>query len=232
MNIVVQSEVVIFKLLVFVITQTENAALQSVGIKNSLYEIPGLGNQPVMIKAIPGIENYQSDIFEVYAEPYLQNLYTKAAIAILQAEAENGITGEIMFIQRDPPLGPTLITGNITGLPAGKHGFHIHQSGDLRQGCEKIGGHFNPYLLRHGAPFDPIRHVGDLGNIEAGEDGKVEIRFVDPLISLTGGPRGVVGRSLVVATNEDNLGVDGTADSLLNGQSGKPLACGVIAYIR
>lgn len=72
MNIVVQSEVVIFKLLVFVITQTENAALQSVGIKNSLYEIPGLGNQPVMIKAIPGIENYQSDIFEVYAEPYLQ----------------------------------------------------------------------------------------------------------------------------------------------------------------
>ncbi|XP_023012315.1 superoxide dismutase [Cu-Zn] [Leptinotarsa decemlineata] len=219
-------------LLAIVINGGDNAALQSVGVKNSLYEVPGLGNRPLMIKAFPGVENFQSDLFEVYAEPYTYDLRAQVAVAILQGEAESDVKGEIMFIQNHPPIGPTLITGNITGLAAGKHGFHIHQSGDLRQGCEKIGEHFNPYLFQHGAPFDPIRHVGDLGNVEAGDDGTAEVNTVDPLISLSGGPRGVVGRAIVVTTEADDLGRGGTADSLTNGQSGKPLACGVIAFIR
>lgn len=157
-----------------------------------------------------------------------------------------------MFIQNHPPTGPTIITGNITGLPAGKHGLHIHQSGDLRNGCEKLGGHFNPFFvsntlnffkgyfwirfffpqLRHGAPSEPLRHVGDLGNVEAGEDGVAEVNVLDPLVSLSLGPRGIVGRALVVTADPDDLGLGGTADSLLNGQSGRPLGCGVIAYVR
>nr|ALR99799.1 putative extracellular copper/zinc superoxide dismutase [Phaedon cochleariae] len=210
----------------------DNAALQAIGVKNSLYDIPGLGERPLMIKAYPAVENYQSDLYEVYAEPYTYDLRAQAAIVVLQGEGENDVKGEIMFVQQHPPIGPVLIRGNITGLPAGRHGFHIHQSGDLRQGCDKLGGHFNPYLLRHGAPTDPIRHAGDLGNVEAGEDGKAEIRIVDPLVSLSGGPRGVVGRALVVTAEVDDLGRGGTADSLTNGQAGKALACGIIAYIR
>lgn len=77
----------------------------------------------------------------------MQDLHTISAVAVLQPEGESGINGEIVFLQRHPPAGPTLIRGNITGLPAGKHGVHIHQAGDLRQGCEKLGEHFNPYLV-------------------------------------------------------------------------------------
>ncbi|CAH1181670.1 unnamed protein product [Phyllotreta striolata] len=139
----------------FLVTGTEGASLQSIGVKNTLYELPGLGNRPVLIKTIPGIENYRSDIFEVYMEPYLQDLNTRVAVVLLQGVADSGVAGELMLVQQDPPFGPTLITGNVTGLPAGKHGLHVHQSGDLRQGCEKIGGHFNPYLV-NGDILDPL----------------------------------------------------------------------------
>lgn len=74
--------------------------------------------------------------------------------------------------------------------------------------------------------------MGDLGNIEVGEDGTVEFNIVDPLLSLMGGRRGIVGRSIVISTNPDDLGRGGTAESLVNGDSGKPIACGVIAYIK
>lgn len=141
-----------------------------------------------------------------------------------------------------------MVTGNLTGLPAGKHGVHIHQAGDLRQGCEKLGGHYNPYLVtcslkkatifmikcfqaQHGGPQDGLRHVGDLGNLEAKEDGSAEFNLIDPLLSLVGG-RSIVGRAIVITESEDDLGRGGTADSATTGSAGKPIACGVIAYIK
>ena len=42
--------------------------------------------------------------------------------------------------------------------------------GNLTNGCVTAGAHYNPYGLTHGGPSDEIRHVGDLGNIKAGED--------------------------------------------------------------
>ena len=70
-----------------------------------------------------------------------------SAIALLQGDGESAVKGEIVFVQRHPPVGPVTIRGNITGLPAGKHGLHIHQAGDMRQGCEKLGQHYNPFLV-------------------------------------------------------------------------------------
>lgn len=71
-----------------------------------------------------------------------------------------------------------------------------------------------------------------MGNIEAGENGVAEVNFIDPLVSLSSGTRGVVGRCLVVTADPDDYGRGGSADSLNTGMSGKPVACGVIAYIR
>lgn len=86
--------------------------------------------------------------------------------------------------------------------------------------------------MQHGGPVDPIRHVGDLGNLKVSDDGSVELNYVDPIVSLSGGPRGVVGRAVVITADEDNLGRGGTADSLIEGDSGKAIACGIIAYVR
>jgi len=61
------------------------------------------------------------------------------------------------------------------------------------------GPHFNPFGKTHGAPNDDVRHVGDLGNIEAPGSSVTKIQFNDPIISLTG-PLNIIGRTLVVST--------------------------------
>lgn len=68
-------------------------------------------------------------------------------MAVIEGDDESDIKGELIFLQKRPPVGPAVIRGNIIGLPPGKHGFHIHQSGDLRQGCQKLIQHFNPFQV-------------------------------------------------------------------------------------
>ena len=63
------------------------------------------------------------------------------------------------------------IEGQFKGLAPGLHGFHIHQFGNLLKGCATAGPHYNPGKVDHAGPEDSSRHVGDLGNVEAGEDG-------------------------------------------------------------
>ena len=52
------------------------------------------------------------------------------------------IGGSIVFRRRDSEY--LQVSGSITGLSPGLHGFHVHTRGDLRQGCTSLLGHFNP----------------------------------------------------------------------------------------
>lgn len=71
-----------------------------------------------------------------------------------------------------------------------------------------------------------------MGNIEALESGTASINIIDNFISLSGGPKGIVGRAVAITSDEDDLGSGENAESIVHGNSGKPLACGVISYIR
>ncbi|KAG6533164.1 hypothetical protein ZIOFF_007030 [Zingiber officinale] len=72
------------------------------------------------------------------------------AVAILGNS--EGVKGTIYFVQEGD--GPTTITGSITGLKPGLHGFHVHALGDTTNGCMSTGPHFNPTGKEHGAPED------------------------------------------------------------------------------
>ena len=79
----------------------------------------------------------------------------------------------------------------------------------------------------HGGPFDPERHVGDLGNIAANASGVADISSTDIRISLHG-PNSIIGRALVVHNGTDGFGRGGTDESRRTGNAGGGVACGVI----
>ena len=164
----------------------------------------------------------------------------KKAVCVL-TNNEPGIQGFIEFNELNNNL--LEIKVNISGLQEGFHGFHIHQTGDLRKGCSSLCSHFNPYHTTHGDILDNKmnRHIGDLGNIYADEQGIVNMKFYDKLIKLKG-ICNIVGRSVVVHDLEDDLGRGGKdnkgnildkkvhKESLKTGNAGKRIACGVIGW--
>ncbi|CAB3405230.1 unnamed protein product [Caenorhabditis bovis] len=152
---------------------------------------------------------------------------TSRAVAVLRGENVNGT----IWLSQKSETDPVHLTGEISGLSPGLHGFHVHQYGDSTNGCVSAGPHFNPHGKTHGGPTSEIRHAGDLGNVEAGADGVAKIDIVDSQISLTG-LTSVIGRSIVVHAGQDDLGQgvgDKAEESKKTGNAGARAACGVVA---
>lgn len=145
------------------------------------------------------------------------------AVCMIHGDVE----GEIEFIQ-DVPSDNVRVVGYLRNLPRGNHGMHIHEFGDVTNGCTSAGEHFNPHHRNHGGPNDAERHVGDLGNVYSCGSGTVAIiDMVDNVITLFG-PHNVLGRSLVVHAMEDDYGKGDNDLSKVTGNSGSRLGCGVI----
>ncbi|KAK0216453.1 superoxide dismutase [Armillaria nabsnona] len=155
-----------------------------------------------------------------------QGPHSSQATVVLRGVTVNG---NVIFRQ-DQSDRPVQISGRIEGLdPSALRGFHVHESGNLTDGCTSAGAHYNPFNTTHGAPTDSVesRHVGDLGNIQSDENGVAVLDFSDNIIKLEG-PLSIIGRSVVVHTGTDDLGRGGTALSLTTGNAGERAACGVI----
>jgi superoxide dismutase, Cu-Zn family len=114
----------------------------------------------------------------------------------------------------------------LEGLPPGKRGFHIHEKGNLLDGCKSLCAHYNPHNNNHGGLNDEVSHAGDLGNIEVNTDGKVEMVIKAKKITV----KEIIGRSIVIHQKEDDLGNGGDEESLRTGNAGKRIACGIIGY--
>ena len=40
-----------------------------------------------------------------------------------------------------------VIEGTVDGLKPGEHGLAVHETGDISQGCNTVGDHYNPRYL-------------------------------------------------------------------------------------
>ena len=152
-----------------------------------------------------------------------------SAICVFTNNSVRSIKGFVIFKETKRGLQ---IHINMEGLKPGNHGFHIHQYGDLSDECKSACSHFNPYNTNHGGRNSSERHVGDLGNIKS-KNGIAKGVFYDNLITLdTKKLCSIIGRSVIVHEDRDDLGKGGNQESLKTGNAGKRLACGVIGICK
>lgn len=148
---------------------------------------------------------------------------TTKAIAVLHPSQGSSVGGMVTFTADGDAVK---VVADLTGLTAGKHGFHIHEFGDCSDPkAASAGGHFNPANHQHGAPDATDRHAGDLGNIEADASGKAHLEMTDQMMKLSGADS-IVGHAVIVHEKADDLKTQPT------GAAGGRLACGVIGIAK
>lgn len=165
------------------------------------------------------------------------------------------IFGDIRFTQLSA-ISPVVVKVNISFFPATAkfpeidRGLHIHAYGISTinaepaiskflliivcikknylllmkiLACVSAGDHWNPASTNH------PDHAGDLGNVLINQNGKIITEINADKLQLFG-ENSIIGRSVVLHEKIDDLGKGNVPASLLNGNAGKRIACGSIAY--
>lgn len=119
-----------------------------------------------------------------------------------------------------------LIEFSTKGIPAGKHGFHIHQTGSCKTpDFKSAGGHYKPREHKHGFKVSEGYHAGDMPNQFAGEGKTLQGQVFNPHVTLSKGEATLLdedGSALVVHAGPDDY------ESQPSGAAGGRIACAVI----
>ena len=128
--------------------------------------------------------------------------------------------GTVRFVQLAD--GAVEVSVDLTGVPPGGHGFHVHDKGDCGDNGNAAGGHFNPTATSHGAPEADPHHAGDFGNVTADARGVVRTTFTTRSVTVEAGANSAVGHAVILHANPDDLTTQPT------GNAGGRIACGVV----
>jgi Cu-Zn family superoxide dismutase len=146
------------------------------------------------------------------------------AIAALASTAGQQCRGVVRFTQEGDSVK---VVADLEGLtPGQKHAFHIHQFGDCSApDGMSAGSHYNPEGHQHGLPETENRHAGDLGNVQADDQGKAHYEITVKGITILGHNNPIAGRAVIVHAKPD----DGSQPV---GNAGGRIACGVIGVAK
>ena len=148
---------------------------------------------------------------------------TTAQVSLTSA-AGSSVKGNLTLTNQGTAVS---IRGEITGLAPGKeHGFHVHEVGECSlPDFKSAGEHFNPTKDPHGGPQSTARHLGDIQNAKADENGRANVNVSVKGVTLVdkdGAPTQILGKALVVHAMPDDY------KTQPSGGSGARIACGVI----
>jgi superoxide dismutase, Cu-Zn family len=122
--------------------------------------------------------------------------------------------------------GAIKIDVRVRGLPKGRHGIHLHETGLCDPpGFASAGPHYNPHGKQHGRRNPNGPHLGDLGNISVGGNGwgnkTITVRSEETRAGLQSF-LGDKGRALIVHASPDDEKTDPS------GNSGARIACAAV----
>lgn len=140
--------------------------------------------------------------------------------------ADGSVAGTVRIFQQPAGL---LLRVDATGLPPGRLGVHVHETGRCDPpGFTTAGAHWNPTARQHGHRNPQGYHLGDLGNVGIGADGRLIAGLLVPGASLwavAGGRpalRDANGSALVIHARTDDEITDPS------GNSGDRIACAIL----
>lgn len=149
--------------------------------------------------------------------------HSRGPMATATLDSTSGSTAKGTVHFTDVGDGNVEVQADLTGVPPGVHGFHVHDKGDCGNNATNAGGHFNPTGMIHGAPDAVSHHAGDFGNVTADANGEVHTKFTTHSISLKAGETtNAIGHAVVLHGNPDDL------TSQPAGNAGPRIACGVV----
>ena len=142
---------------------------------------------------------------------------TEAATLTSEIYATDGASlGKITFVDSKYGL---LITPQLTGLPVGLHGFHIHQHPDCGDHGMSAGGHLDPASTNsHQGPYGE-GHLGDLPILAVNSNGEANIPVLAPRLST----KDIQGHAIMIHAGGDNY-----SDTPPLGGGGARIGCGQI----
>lgn len=145
------------------------------------------------------------------------------AVAVITPTKGNSVHGIVTFTMTENGMH---IVAKLSGLKSGKHGFHIHEFGDISsEDGTSAGGHFNPAHMPHNMPSSNQRHAGDMGNIVADETGNAQLDMYDTLMTFEGASS-IIGRAVIVHEKEDDYTTQPT------GNAGTRIGNGIIGIAK
>jgi len=155
-------------------------------------------------------------------------VYGEELIIHLHLVNAEGIGKEIGTVTAsDSPFG-LVLAPHLKDLPAGFHGFHVHQNANCKPGTEggksvpalAAGGHYDPKGTgKHEGPYG-TGHQGDLPELYVGPDGQAVGPVLAPHLKVAD----LKGHSLMIHSGGDNY----SDQPQRLGGGGARLACGVI----
>jgi superoxide dismutase, Cu-Zn family len=140
---------------------------------------------------------------------------------------ERGLGKNIGTITVKDSMYGLMFIPQLSDLPPGIHGFHIHQNADCGSmtmdkpmAASAAGGHYDPLKTGiHEGPYGQ-GHLGDLPVLYADKDGKASLPVLAPRLKVSN----IKGRSLMIHAGGDNY--SDLPEKL--GGGGSRLACGVV----
>jgi superoxide dismutase, Cu-Zn family len=155
--------------------------------------------------------------------------YGATATATVNKIDENGVGAAIGTLALEDTSGGLKITPDLSALPPGNHGFHVHGNADCGPGEQNgtkvaglaAGGHFDPMKTgKHLGPESNDGHKGDLPVLIVDANGKA----AQPVVASHLTVAEAQGHAIVIHAGGDNFS-DSPAPL---GGGGARIACGVV----